>query len=164
MSAATASQQAPLRRSTDDVWLGGVAAGLARRLGVAPAWTRLAFVVATVAMNLFQPLWTTPSLPGSTSMLGRLAGGSVDPWLVIGVVVVLGTVVPFFLEIVALRHLPATVVGVVAMLEPVIATVLGWAWFRESLTPVQAAGAVAVLAGIVLAQTSRRSQMTVPAP
>jgi drug/metabolite transporter (DMT)-like permease len=123
-----------------------------------------AFVAATVAMNLVQPIWTTPDLPATTDGLGRLDGVSVDPWLVIAVVVVLGTVVPFFLGMLALRHLPATIVTVVAMLEPVIAVVLGWAWFRESLTAVQVVGAVAVLAGIVLAQTSRRVELTIPAP
>jgi drug/metabolite transporter (DMT)-like permease len=123
-----------------------------------------AFVAATVAMNLVRPIWTTPDLPATTDGLGRLDGVSVDPWLVIAVVVVLGTVVPFFLGMLALRHLPATIVTVVAMLEPVIAVVLGWAWFRESLTAVQVVGAVAVLAGIVLAQTSRRVELAIPAP
>jgi drug/metabolite transporter (DMT)-like permease len=123
-----------------------------------------AFVVATVAMNLVEPFWAMPSLEGSTSLLGRLEDHSANPWLVIAIIVVLGTVVPFFLEIVALRHLPATIVTVVAMLEPVLANVLGWAWFRESLTPIQALGAIAVLAGIVLAQTSRKVEMVLPQP
>jgi drug/metabolite transporter (DMT)-like permease len=123
-----------------------------------------AFVVATVAMNLIQPIWATPRLEGSTSLLGRLDQHAANPWLVIAVVVVLGTVVPFFLEMVALRHLAATVVTVVAMLEPVIANVLGWTWFRESLSPVQLVGALAVLAGIVLAQTARRVETTLPQP
>jgi drug/metabolite transporter (DMT)-like permease len=123
-----------------------------------------AFVVATVAMNLIEPIWTTPDLPERTSMLGRLDGHSVDPWLVVATVVVMGTVVPFFLEMFSLQHLPATIVTVVAMLEPVIANVLGWAWFRESLTPVQVVGACAVLAGIVLAQTSRKVELAIPAP
>lgn len=123
-----------------------------------------AFVVATVVMNLIQPIWTTPDLPDRTSMLERLEGHDVNPWLVVAVVVVMGTVVPFFLEMFALQHLPATIVTVVAMLEPVIANVLGWAWFRESLTPVQVVGACAVLAGIVLAQTSRRAELAIPAP
>jgi drug/metabolite transporter (DMT)-like permease len=123
-----------------------------------------AFVVATVCMNLIRPIWTTPSLPSTTSGLGRLGDVEVSPWLVLGVVVVLGTVVPFFLEMVALRHLPATIVTVVAMLEPVIAVVLGWGWFRESLTAVQVLGVAAVLAGIVLAQTSRRVELTIPTP
>lgn len=123
-----------------------------------------AFVVATVAMNLIQPIWTTPALDASTSLLGRLGSHTANPWLVIAVVVLPGTVFPFFLEMVALRHLPATIVIVVAMLEPVIANVLGWAWFRESLTPVQVLGAVAVLAGIVLAQTSRKVSAILPQP
>ncbi len=123
-----------------------------------------AFVVATVAMNLIEPIWAMPSLEGSTSLLGRLDEHSANPWLVIVLIVTLGTVAPFFLEMVALRHLPATIVTVVAMLEPVIANVLGWAWFRESLTPVQAIGAVAVLAGIVLAQTSRKVETVLPQP
>ncbi|MET0929748.1 MAG: EamA family transporter [Aeromicrobium sp.] len=123
-----------------------------------------AFVVATVVMNIVQPIWTTPDLPSTTSGLGRFSDVSVDPWLVIAVIVVLGTVVPFFLEMLALRHLPATIVTVVAMLEPVIAVFLGWGWFHESLTPVQAVGAVAVIAGIVLAQTSRKVELAIPAP
>lgn len=123
-----------------------------------------AFVVATVAMNLIEPIWTTPSLDGSTSLLGRLEDHAANPWLVVALVVVPGTVAPFFLEMVALRHLPATIVIVVAMLEPVIANVLGWAWFRESLTPIQVLGAIAVLAGIVLAQTSRKLETVLPQP
>ncbi len=123
-----------------------------------------AFVVATVCMNLIQPIWTTPALPRVTSGLGRFSDVSVNPWLVLATVVVLGTVLPFFLEMVALRHLPATIVTVVAMLEPVIAVVLGWVWFVESLSPVQVVGAVAILAGIVLAQTSRKVELTIPAP
>lgn len=123
-----------------------------------------AFVVATVCMNLIRPIWTTPDLPSTTGGLGRFDDVSVNPWLVLAAIVVLGTVVPFFLEMVALRHLPATIVTVVAMLEPVIAVVLGWGWFGESLTPVQLLGAVAVLSGIVLAQTSRKVELTIPAP
>lgn len=123
-----------------------------------------AFVVATVAMNLVEPIWAMPSVEASTSLIGRLDGHSANPWVVIAIIVVLGTVVPFFLEILALRHLPATIVTVVAMLEPVIANVLGWAWFRESLTPVQVLGAIAVLAGIVLAQTSRKVETVLPQP
>lgn len=114
-----------------------------------------AFVVAALVMNVIQPVWTTPSLTGTTSMLGRLDGFSVAPWLAVSAIVVLGTVAPFFLMLLALRHLPATVVTVVAMLEPVIATVLGWGWFAESLTLVQVVGVLAVLAGIVTAQTAR---------
>ena len=70
--------------------------------------------------------------------------------------VVLGTAVPFLAELTALqspdRHRSGTLVG---MLEPVGATVLGWAWFEQTLSAAQTAGMVAILAGIVLAQTAR---------
>lgn len=123
-----------------------------------------AFIVAAVAMNLAQPIWETPHLSDSTSLLGRLGEHSINPLIPIAMVVVLGTVAPFFLELSALKHLPASIVVVVAMLEPVIANVLGWAWFEETLTPIQILGAVAVIAGIVLAQTSRKIEHTIPAP
>jgi drug/metabolite transporter (DMT)-like permease len=69
--------------------------------------------------------------------------------------VVLGTIVPFFLLVSALRHLSATTVGIVAMLEPVAGAVVAWAWLGESLGGVQLAGAAIVLAAIGLAQTAR---------
>jgi drug/metabolite transporter (DMT)-like permease len=41
------------------------------------------------------------------------------------------------------------------MLEPVVATIVAWAWLGEALSAVQLAGAAVVLAGILLAQTAR---------
>lgn len=114
------------------------------------------FAAAAVLMNVVRPVWTADALGADASMLGRLDHVSVPAWAAMGWVVVLGTVVPFLVLLIALRALPATVVSVVAMLEPVVATVVGWAWFRESLTTVQLLGVVAVLAGIALAQTARR--------
>ena len=54
--------------------------------------------------------------------------------------VLLGTIVPFFLIVSALRHLPATRVGIIAMLEPVIAIVVAWLWLGETLASIQIAG------------------------
>ncbi|MEO7981110.1 MAG: EamA family transporter, partial [Sporichthyaceae bacterium] len=54
-----------------------------------------------------------------------------------------------------LHHLPATRVGMVGMLEPVLAGVIAWAWLAEALSAIQLTGAVVVLVGIVLAQTAR---------
>ena len=41
------------------------------------------------------------------------------------------------------------------MLEPVVATIVAWLWLRETLAPVQLAGAGVVLVAILLAQTAR---------
>ena len=69
--------------------------------------------------------------------------------------VVLGTIAPFVLSIGALQHLPATTVTIVATFEPVAAAVVAWAWLGETLDAVQIAGGAVVLAGILLAETSR---------
>lgn len=115
-----------------------------------------AFGLAAVLMNVVAPVWRADALGADASMLGRFADVSVPAWTAMAWIVVLGTVAPFFLLLLALRALPATVVSVVAMLEPVVATVVGWGWYRESLTSVQLGGVAMVLVGIVLAQTARR--------
>jgi drug/metabolite transporter (DMT)-like permease len=56
------------------------------------------------------------------------------------------------------------VVVVVAMLEPIGAVILGWAWFGEQLSGVQLVGCGAVLSGILLAQTARVHTAPEPAP
>jgi len=68
---------------------------------------------------------------------------------------VLGTIAPFFPLVSALRHLSATTVGIVAMLEPVVGAFVGWVWLSESLDAAQLVGAAVVLAAITLAQTAR---------
>jgi drug/metabolite transporter (DMT)-like permease len=66
-----------------------------------------------------------------------------------------GTIVPFFLLVSALRHLSASRVAIVAMLEPVAGALVAWAWLSESLDRLQLTGAAVVLAAIGLAQTAR---------
>ena len=114
-----------------------------------------AFGGAAVLMNLLAPVTGLGDAGARTSLLGSLAALSTPVWVLLGWVVVLGTVAPYALELYALRHLAATVVVVVAMLEPIGAVVLGWAWFGEGLSGVQLLGCGAVLAGILLAQTAR---------
>lgn len=74
---------------------------------------------------------------------------------------VFGTVVPFASETAAMRWVPATVVSVLAMLEPVGSAAVGWWWFDERLTAFQVLGAALVLTGIVMALLSRAEH---PAP
>ena len=123
-----------------------------------------AFAAATVMMNLVQPAWTADALGDEVSMLGRFAGTTLPSWVAMAWVVLLGTVAPFFLLLLALRMLSATVVSVVAMLEPVVAALVGWVWFTETLNAVQLVGMAAVLAGILLAQTARDVEPTLPPP
>jgi drug/metabolite transporter (DMT)-like permease len=104
-----------------------------------------------------QPLWAFPAgrLGDRASLLGNLSEIAVPAWLLVSFVVVAGTMASFGLIVTALRHVPATRVGIIAMLEPVAASVVAWAWLGEALGTEQLAGGAIVLAAIVLAQTAR---------
>jgi drug/metabolite transporter (DMT)-like permease len=115
------------------------------------------FVFAALFWTVVQPWWSFPAraVGRTVSLQGALAGVHLPVWALVLWVVVLGTIAPFTLVVGALRHVTATRVGITAMLEPVVATVVAWAWLRESLDPAQLAGAAVVLAALALAQTAR---------
>jgi drug/metabolite transporter (DMT)-like permease len=119
--------------------------------------TCLAFGFATLFWAVVRPWWRFPfdKLGDDVDLLGRLSGHTAPVWLLVLWFVVLGTIVPFTLSIGALRHLRATQVGVVGMVEPVAAAAVAYWWLGESLTPVQVAGGIVVLVGVVLAETAR---------
>jgi drug/metabolite transporter (DMT)-like permease len=124
------------------------------------------FGIAAVALNVFSPVtdFDAGTLDRQVSLLGSLAGRTVPLWLVLGWVVVLGTLVPFFAELFALSFIKATTVTVIALLEPIGVSALGWAWFHETLGPVAILGCFAVVAGIVIAQSARRAHLAIEPP
>jgi drug/metabolite transporter (DMT)-like permease len=115
------------------------------------------FLVAAVFWALVQPPWRFPAgrLGDDVSLLGNLADRTAPAWLLVVFVVLVGTMATFALVVSALRHVSATRVGIVAMLEPVAATAVAWLWLAEALGPAQLVGGGIVLAGVVLAQTAR---------
>jgi len=115
------------------------------------------FLFASVFWAAAAPWWSFPvhTLTADASLGGRLAAQHAPVWLLALWMVVLGTIVPFFLLVNALRHVSATTAGIVAMLEPVVGAAVGWVWLGEALGGVQLAGAAVVLAAIALAQTAR---------
>ena len=125
-------------------------------LGALPllAW---GFGFATLFWTVTAPWWSFPArrVGAEVSLLGHLAAWHLPVWALMSWMIVPGTIVPFFLIVSALAHLPATRVAIIAMVEPVVATVVAWAWLGESLSGVQLAGATVVLTAIVLAQTAR---------
>ena len=124
------------------------------------------FLVATVGLNIVHPLTGArlDLLGDRVSLLGRLADHTAPVWAVLAWIVVVGTVLPFGVALLALRHLPATTVTMVAMLEPIGVSALGWVWFSEALDTVALLGGVAVVVGIVLAQSARRAPVLVEPP
>jgi drug/metabolite transporter (DMT)-like permease len=124
------------------------------------ALTAWSFVAAAVFWAVAAPWWQfdagllTQRVPVS---LGSL---QVPAWVLVGWIVVLGAVAPFWLSLAALRHLPPTTAGIVATAEPVLASIVAWLWVEQVLTAWQIAGGAVVLAGIVLAQTARTATST----
>ena len=78
------------------------------------------------------------ALPDGTARRQRLAArppraaSRCPVWLLLLYVVVAGTMVTFLLVAAALRHISATRVGIVAMLEPVAASAVAFLWLGES--------------------------------
>jgi drug/metabolite transporter (DMT)-like permease len=98
---------------------------------------------ATLFWVLVSPPWTFPL--GDFDSLGHVA-------LALGVVVI-GTLAPFLLNLSALRHLPAARVGVIATLEPVLATLVAWAIHDEALAGIQIVGGLLVVAAVAWVQS-----------
>jgi drug/metabolite transporter (DMT)-like permease len=161
-----------------EIWKGGTldGAGVAAALAAAVAFafyilmaeegvkrrdpvslTTFGFVFGALFFACIQPWWSYPwhIVGEEVSLLGNLSSSHLRVWALMCWMIVLGAIVPFALFVGALRHIPATRASILAMLEPVVATAVAWAWLDESLGAVQVAGGVIVLAGIVLAQTAR---------
>lgn len=114
-------------------------------------WT---FGFSALLWAVVRPWWAFPyALLSSPVRLPSV--GTAPLWTLVVWVVLLGTVAPFLLVLYAVPHLGPARVGLVGMLEPVVAGALAWVWLGESLAPVAVAGSAVVLTGIVLAETSR---------
>lgn len=162
-----------------DAWGGGVALdglGVAAALAAALAYatyvlmaehgvrrrdpaslTAYGFLFAALFWAVVQPVWRFPygRLDDSVSLLGNLDRFSLPVWGLLTYVVVAGTMITFLLVASALRHLSATRVGIIAMLEPVVASGVAFLWLGESFGAVQLVGGAIVLTAILLAQTAR---------
>ena len=109
------------------------------------AFTTLVWALgfATLGWLVVSPPWTFP--------FGDFADGGTLALALC--VVVFGTIVPFLLNVSALRHVPAARVGVIAALEPPIATVVAWVVNGEALTAVQISGGLMVVAAVAWVQS-----------
>ncbi|GAA0868797.1 DMT family transporter [Brevundimonas basaltis] len=113
-------------------------------------------------------LWTTglglPLLLGVAVVLGEpLTPASTAGWLAcagLGLVHVAGQGGVAW----ALGRLPAALTAVTVLIQPVVAALLGWMLFAETMTAAQLGGAAALLAGVVLAQWSARVKPGPAAP
>jgi drug/metabolite transporter (DMT)-like permease len=122
------------------------------------------FVAAAVFWSVVAPWWEFDA--GLLAEDVPISVGSVELPLgvLVGWIVVLGAIVPFWLSIAALSHLAPTTAGLVATVEPVFASIVAWLWLEQVLSGWQVAGGLVVLTGIVLAQTARATPVPTPLP
>ena len=159
--------------------VGGVAAALGAALCLATyylmgergtttrdpvALTCWSFVAAGLFWAAAAPFW--PFDPAVLGAAVPLSIGTLELplWVLVGWIVVLGAVLPFWLSLAALRHLPPTTAGLIATVEPVLASVVAWLWVEQVLSGWQVLGGLVVLVGIGLAQTARSARRPAPVP
>jgi len=99
------------------------------------------------------------SLGKGLDLSGNLAGISVPLWVMLLLLGVAGSFLPMAFTFLALRHLTATLVGVVATAETILAALFALLWLGELISLTQALGGMVVIVGIVMAQTSRRQKI-----
>ncbi|ONI70506.1 EamA family transporter [Actinosynnema sp. ALI-1.44] len=102
--------------------------------------------VGAVILFVIAPPWTLPrDILVKPTPLGPV-------WTLLVAVAVLSTAIAYSVGMSALRHLPSTVVSVLSLAEPVIATAVAWAVLDEELTVIQIMGGITLLAGAFVVQ------------
>ncbi len=116
--------------------------------------------ISAVFWLIVSPWWNfEPStLMQEVSLTGNLSQLELPLWMLMVWVGIFGSFLPMLFSYLALVHLSATSVGVISTGETVTAFFFAWAWLNEKIDGVQALGGILVVAGIVLAQTSRVKQ------
>jgi drug/metabolite transporter (DMT)-like permease len=119
-----------------------------------------AMTISGVFWLIATPWWDfQPSiLFEQISLTGNLEQVSLPLWATLAWIGVFGSFLPMLFSFLALAHLSATSVGVISTGETVMAFFFAWAWLSEKIDGIQALGGILVIAGIVLAQTSRVKQ------
>jgi hypothetical protein len=98
------------------------------------ALTCWSFVAAGLFWAVAAPFWPFDPAVLRTSVPVSLGSLELPLWTLVGWIVVLGAVLPFWLSLTALRHLPPTTAGLVATVEPVLASVVAWLWVEQVLS------------------------------
>ena len=104
------------------------------------------FGVAALIWLVAVPIWTFPTDISRTG------------WWQLAAVIVVGTIVPFALEIKALGMAPAPLIGLTATWEPLVATILAWIYLAQQLTRGQIVGGILILGAITMIQASAPDQ------
>ncbi|SER96863.1 EamA family transporter [Actinokineospora terrae] len=118
--------------------------------------------VGAAGLFVVAPPWRMP-----LERLGepaRLGGAELPIWVLLVTVAAVSTAIAYALSTTSLRDLPSQVASVLALSEPVVATLLAWSLLGEVLEPVQIVGMVVLLSGALLVQLAARTPVTPAEP
>jgi drug/metabolite transporter (DMT)-like permease len=122
--------------------------------------TTWSMVVGAVLISLIGAPWTLPfHLLGAGTTLG---GAHPAVWLLIVLIAVFSTALPYLIGTLSLKWVSSTVASVLGLTEPLMATVAAWLLLGQALDRVQLAGAIVLLGGAALVQLT--SGKPVPGP
>ena len=119
------------------------------------------FAIAAVfwaIINMINPS-KIPDINKIVSLSGNLAYVMWPTWVALVWLGIMGSFVPMLLDYIALGNLSATAVGIIATSETVFASAFAWIWLGESMTTLGVIGGLIVIAGIILAETSRTNTL-----
>ncbi len=119
-------------------------------------------VVGALAVFAVSPPWDLPWARFDEAV--RFGPWLPPLWSLLVAVALISTAVAYALSIMSLRHLPSTVASVLALSEPIVATVLAWLVLGETNSAVQIAGMAILLGGAGLVQLASRGPVTPAEP
>lgn len=117
----------------------------------------LQMVISGFITTVFIQLVNSPSVKSAIPM-SQIPWQS---WAAIAYLVIFGSIISFIAYLYALQHLSTEQTSVYAYVNPVVAVLLGWALFNETLNVFIAIGGIVTLSGVFLVNRAFKS---VPAP
>lgn len=118
-------------------------------------WTGLIYLFGSSAL-----FWSFVNTPAEVAA----AHYTFEDWKVFAMVAFISILFPYSLYYYGLHHIESSKAIIISTLEPVVAIVSEWLFLGGTMGPVQAAGAMLVIAAIVLLQrsTAAREPIVVP--
>ncbi len=118
--------------------------------------TGLGMMAGCVFWTVFSPFWRLPFGSFGTAVdLGQRVPGSLPAGVLVGAIVVFGTMIPYTMLVAGAPRIGLGASSVTGMIEPVVASILAWVALNQRLAIVQAIGVAVALGGVTVAELMR---------
>jgi drug/metabolite transporter (DMT)-like permease len=117
--------------------------------------------VGAIVLAFVLPVWTFPF--SALGRSARFAGHATPVWILLTVVVLVGTVLAYLLGMSALAYLPSPSATVIATLEILVGAVVAWGVLGEHMTAAEIGGGLIILTGVVVVAERARLRTEIPA-